>query len=153
MERVCHFIEVRNLKVINVLHVQLQAYSQQKSRTRERIRMKAEVQLNVFYDDLDSKTEPVDLTSGESREKTEVNVRRLDEDSLGQYSQAKSDELDQWNSNGTVSVCGRAGIPVEHMRWICTCADALLSCAWQTGKQQVGTNLQKQPRRRGTISL
>ena len=82
--------------------------------------MKVEVQFNVFYDDLDSQTEPVDLTSGESREKTEVNVRRVDEDSLGQFTQAKTDELDQWISHGVVSICDRGGIPIGCMRWICT---------------------------------
>ena len=57
---------------------------------------------------------------GEARRKTEVIVRRLDKESIQLFSKAKGDEIDQWISNGVVSVSGRAGILLERimtMRW------------------------------------
>ena len=84
-----------------------------------------EVQFNVFDCGLDSQTEPVDLmlTIGESRIKSEVNVRRLDKDSLRKFLQAKSTQLDKWISNGVVSTSDQFGVTCDRimsMRWICT---------------------------------
>ena len=62
-------------------------------------------------------------TIGKARRETEVNVPRLDKENIQLFNKAKSDEIDQWMSNGVVCVCDRAGIPLERimtMRWICT---------------------------------
>ena len=58
-----------------------------------------------------------------ARARVEVNIKKLSADERAQFRAAQDKEMDQWTSNGLISVCQRASIPkqrVMNMRWVHT---------------------------------
>ena len=57
------------------------------------------------------------------RARVEVNIKKLSAEERAQFRAAQEKEMDQWISNGVISVCQRAGIPKQRvmtMRWVHT---------------------------------
>ena len=65
-----------------------------------------ELEFNVIDDDVETKrpTESLFKAFGEARRKTEVNARQFVKESIQLVNKAMIDEIDQWISNGVVSI-------------------------------------------------